>query len=369
MTIPSLSSPLSVLRTPPIAVTPAIADLLGQEAAVAVGVSGGKDSQAAAIAIFEYLDRIGHAGPRILIHADLGMVEWHDSLPVCERLASALGTQLVVVRRKQGGLMERWESRWHSNVWRYEDLRTVTLVPCWSTPAMRFCTSELKTSKIQGELARSFKGRQIISVVGVRREESRQRARAAVADRNPRNGIWTWRPILDWHEEEVFRSINTRDIEPHPAYRQFGMTRVSCRFCIMSSLADLQAATCQSEAHDLYRRMVDLECRSTFAFQGARWLGDIAPHLLCRDARERLAAAKDKARRRAEVERRILQPMLYVKGWPTRMLSDAEADLLAEVRCQVSELLCLNARYLDRTAIHRRYAALLATRAVKVGAP
>lgn len=191
MTIPSLSSPLSLLRTPPIAVTPAIAGLLDQQAVVAVGVSGGKDSQASAIATFEYLDRIGHAGPRILIHADLGMVEWQDSLPVCERLASALGTQLVVVRRKQGGLMERWESRWHSNVWRYEDLRTVTLVPCWSTPAMRFCTSELKTSKIQGELARSFKGRQIISVVGVRREESRQRARAAVADRNPRNGIWT----------------------------------------------------------------------------------------------------------------------------------------------------------------------------------
>ncbi|MFT4196992.1 MAG: hypothetical protein QM601_03625, partial [Pseudoxanthomonas sp.] len=97
------SCPASVLRTPPIAVTPAIAGLLGQQAAVAVGVSGGKDSQAAAIATFEYLDRIGHAGPRILIHADLGMVEWEDSLPVCKRLASALGTELVIVRRKQGG--------------------------------------------------------------------------------------------------------------------------------------------------------------------------------------------------------------------------------------------------------------------------
>lgn len=349
-------------RPPAIVITPNIADLLSQHAPVAIGVSGGKDSQAAAMATFEHLDRIGHAGPRLLIHADLGVVEWKDSLPVCEQLASMLGTELVVVRRKQGGLLERWESRWRSNVTRYEDLSTVTLVPCWSTPSMRFCTSELKTTKVHAELMRGFKGRPIISVVGVRREESRRRARAAVADQNPRNGIWTWRPILDWREEEVFDFIDARGVEPHPAYRQFGMTRVSCRFCIMSSLADLRAAACQPETHDLYRQMVDLECRSTFAFQGARWLGDIAPHLLDRDALAALVAAKELARQRIEAERRITPPMLYVKGWPTRMLSDAEADRLADARATVSGLLGLNARYLDRAAIHGRYAELLAAR-------
>ncbi|MBU7589977.1 MAG: hypothetical protein KAF42_12265 [Sphingopyxis terrae] len=50
-------------RSPPIAITPIIAELLRQHAPVAVGVSGGKDSQAAAIATFEHLDRIGHAVP------------------------------------------------------------------------------------------------------------------------------------------------------------------------------------------------------------------------------------------------------------------------------------------------------------------
>lgn len=349
-------------RSPPIAITPIIAELLRRHAPVAVGVSGGKDSQAAAIATFEHLDRIGHAGPRLLIHADLGVVEWKDSLPVCERLAETLDTELVVVRRKQGGLLDRWEGRWRSNVARYENLSTVTLVPCWSTPSMRFCTSELKTTKIHAELLRGFRGMPIISVVGVRRQESRRRACAPVADQNPRNGIWTWRPILEWSEDEVFASIDARGVEPHPAYRQFGMTRVSCRFCIMSSLADLHAAACQPETHDLYRQMVDLECRSTFAFQGARWLGDIAPHLLSHDARAALAVAKDLARQRVEAERRIARPMLYVKGWPTRMLSDGEADLLAQARGTVSNLLGLNARYVDRDAIHGRYAALLDAR-------
>ena len=230
----------------------------------------------AAIATFDYLDRVGHAGPRLLIHADLGIVEWSDSLPICERLAERLGVELIVVRRQQGGLKQRWESRWRANVARYENLSTVTLVPCWSTPAMRFCTSELKTSKIHAALKRDFRGLPIISVTGVRREESHRRARAEIADRNVSSGILTWRPILDWTEAEVFDVLDARGVAPHPADRQLGLSRVSCRFCIMSSLADLRAASCQPETHDLYRRMVDLERRSPFAFQGARWLGDVA---------------------------------------------------------------------------------------------
>jgi 3'-phosphoadenosine 5'-phosphosulfate sulfotransferase (PAPS reductase)/FAD synthetase len=351
---------LSIPPTLPISITPEISGLLAEGAAVAIGVSGGKDSQAAAPATFEHLDRIGHTGPRLLIHADLGSVEWADSFPTCLRLAEHLGVDLVTVRRKQGGLMDRWESRWRSNVARYENLSTVTLVPCWSTPMMRYCTSELKTSKIHAELKRRFPRLPIISVTGIRREESTQRARAAIMDHKPGERIWTWRPILDWTKTEVFASLDAWGIELHPAYRQFGLTRVSCRFCIMSSLADLAAAAAQPETHDLYRHMVGLEARSTFAFQGpARWLGDIAPHLLQPRTRDRPAAAKDKAARRRAAEQRLTRPMLYVKGWPMRMLTDGEADLLAEVRSELSSMLGLRAGYLDRAAIHARYAELL----------
>ena len=353
-------SSVSITRTfPSVSIVPPIVDLLKQDAAVAIGVSGGKDSQAAAMATFECLDRIGHSGPRLLIHADLGSVEWSDSLPPCERLSDRLGAELIVVRRKQGGLMDRWESRWRSNVARYENLSTVTLVPCWSTPAMRFCTSEMKTSKIHGELKRRFSRLPIVSVTGARREESPQRARAEIFDHKPGERIWIWRPILEWSEAEVFSSLDFWGIEPHPAYRRFGLTRVSCRFCIMSSLPDLVAAAAQPEAHDLYRQMVGLECRSKFAFQSSRWLGDIAPQLLQPRMRDRLAMAKDRADRRREAERRLTKPMLYVKGWPTRMLSDGEADLLAEVRSEVSAMLGFRACYRDRASIHARYAELL----------
>lgn len=74
-----------------VATTPEIDGLLNRNAVVAIGVSGGKDSVAVALAVGRHLDDIGHTGPRLLIHSDLGRVEWADSLPACERLAAKMG--------------------------------------------------------------------------------------------------------------------------------------------------------------------------------------------------------------------------------------------------------------------------------------
>ena len=64
-------------------VTPEITSALEVGAAVAIGVSGGKDSAATALATIDYLEDAGHRGPRVLIHSDLGRVEWRQSLPAC----------------------------------------------------------------------------------------------------------------------------------------------------------------------------------------------------------------------------------------------------------------------------------------------
>lgn len=350
-----------------LATAPAVDALIATGAPVAIGVSGGKDSQAAALAVAEHLDRRRHDGPRLLVHADLGSVEWAESLPACRMLAQHLATELVVLHREQGGLMERWESRWQSSVTRYQNLSTVTLVPCWSTPKMRFCTSEMKTHPIMAMLKRRFPGRTVINVTGIRREESRSRARSTVTEQSSDGRIRTWRPILDWSEIDVFSAIARHGMNPHPAYRHFFMNRVSCRFCIMSSFSDLIAAARQPQTHDLYRRMVSLEIRSSFAFQGARWLGDVAPDLLSSGQRDQLALSKFTARRRMNAERRITPAMLYVKGWPTRMLTDAEADNLAGVRREVSALFGFTSRCLDRDGVHARYAELLVERARRTG--
>lgn len=345
-----------------LSITPAIESLIATGSPVAIGVSGGKDSQASALAVCDYLDRVGYAGPRLLVHSDLGSVEWMDSHAVCQDLADHLGLELVVLRRDKGGLMERWEARWRSSIARYRDLSTVTLVPCWSTPSLRFCTSEMKTHPITAMLRRRFPGEVVINVTGIRRDESRRRAKSAIAEMDRGGRLWNWRPILDWSADDVFASIARHGLQPHPAYFEFGMSRVSCRFCIMSSLADLVAAAARPEAHDLYRRMVLLEIASSFAFQGGRWLGDIAPHLLNNIQRRALVHAKDMAARRMTAESRITPAMLYVRGWPTRMLTNVEADTLASVRREVTALFGFKSRCLDRDSVHERYARLLAAK-------
>lgn len=351
-----------------LALDPSISDLLTKNAPVAIGVSGGKDSQAAAIATVRHLAEIGHSGPVVLIHSDLGVVEWKQSLPVCERLADALDIELIVVRRKSGDLMDRWESRWASSRARYENLETVTLVPCWSTPAMRFCTSELKTHIITSELKRRFKGQQIINVTGVRREESASRAKGTVASVDADGKIWSWRPLSDWTVADVLATIANAGMEPHKAYTQFGMSRVSCMFCIMSNLADLEAAAAQFEAEGIYRRMVALEAASTFAFQGSRWLGDVRPDKLEPVALGEFRLAKDRAARRMEIERRITKEMRYVAGWPTRMLTDSEAAILANVRNEMSQMLGFNSKYLSMDTIHGRYTELMEAKHARAAA-
>ena len=67
-----------------IAVTSEVGTALSRHCPVAAGVSGGKDSSAVAISIYEYLDAIGHSGPRLLVHCDLRKTEWAASLPVCD---------------------------------------------------------------------------------------------------------------------------------------------------------------------------------------------------------------------------------------------------------------------------------------------
>lgn len=356
----------AALRVRQATMTPEIRELILADSPVAIGVSGGKDSCAVAFATVEALDQLGHTGPRILIHSDLGMVEWKDSLPTCERLADALGLELVVVRRAAGGMMERWRTRWKNNVQRYVDLSCVKLILPWSTPSMRFCTSELKTAVICADLVKRFPGQTILSVIGIRADESAGRAKAPIAKPNPRltnkthrTTGYDWNAILDWSLHDVLEHLRERDFPLHEAYTRYGASRVSCAFCMMSARGDLVAAAACEDNHGLYREMVALEVESTFAFQSQGWLGDIAPHLLTSDLRDGLAQAKERAAIREAAEARIPEHLLYTKGWPTCIPTLDEASLLASVRRDVAEAVGLTVEHTRPLAILERYEELM----------
>ena len=355
----SRRSPLAVARAAE------IDSLLAQDAVVAIGVSGGKDSSAVALRMAAYLDEIGHRGPRVLIHSDLGSVEWSDSLPTCERLATRLGMELMVVRRKGGGLMERWEQRWRDNVGRYARLDCVRLILPWSTPRARFCTSEGKAQPIASALRKRWPSGPIISVLGIRAAESAPRARMPVAGPDVRltrakgAGV-VWRAIHHWTTPDVFRYLAEVGETLHEAYTTYGSSRLSCTFCIMGSDSDLAAAArCEANA-GIYRRMVALESRSSFAFQGQRWLADVVPHLLAGAAREASARARIVARLRVRAEERIPPDLLFQSGWPVRAPTMAEAQVLAEVRSEVADLCQLEGiGYTSAAAVVSRFEELI----------
>lgn len=366
-------SPSNFSASPPaskrwdLAVPEEIRALLASGAPVGVGVSGGKDSQAVALRVYEHLDNIGHTGPRLLIHSDLGRIEWRDSLPVCERLARRLDTELVVVRRGAGDLIDRFETRWENNLRRYLELSSVKLILPWATPGMRFCTSELKSQILSRALLAKFPGQQIVSVTGIRAQESPARAKTPVAApqaRLSRKGIvgWDWRPIHQWSTEDVFSYIGARGETLHAAYVTYGSSRVSCSFCIMSSLADMKASARCPANIEAYRLLVGLECRSTFAFQGSRWLGDIATELLTLEMRDELAVAKQRAQRRITAEQRLPRCLLFVAGWPQGPLSLEEARLLGDVRREVCEAIGVPSTFIDPKEIAGRYEELISLR-------
>lgn len=89
------------------------------------------------------------------------------------------------------------------------------------------------------------------------------------------------------------------------------------------------------------------------------------PDLLPGDLRAALAAAKEKAARRHALEATLDKAILFEKGWPVRMLTDAEADSLADVRTKIADMIDIDAAYLDRDSIHGRYAELIAEREEK----
>lgn len=369
--------PLVQLRTRPpgradrgVALTPELTRLIAAGSPVAIGVSGGKDSCAAALATIAHLNAVGHTGPRLLVHADLGRVEWDDSLPTCERLAAATGAELITVRRPQGDMMDRWLQRWRDNCERYAKMKIVKLLLPWSTPDMRFCTSEMKIAPICRELKLRFPGQVIINADGVRRAESKKRKEKPIANKetglaHPKNGTSGvhWRPIIEYSDGDVFALCAAHGFEMHEGYTRWEMDRISCVFCIMQSIGDMANSIRNPRHHPLYREMVQLEVISGYAFQGSRWLGDLAPELLSEEMRIGLASAKAKAAAREAIESEIPEHLLYVEGWPTVMPTMEEAVLLCRVRREIARIMSLEIGYTTPEELLARYAELMALNA------
>lgn len=354
----------------PIALDPMIdAALAGEDPAYVVfNLSGGKDCGAASAQTMRYLDGIGHPRDRrFAIHADLGRAEWQSTPEQVEAQANALGLKLVVVRANAGDLVDRFEDRWSRGIADYADLRLYNLRGPWSSPSLKFCQSEKKIQVMGPHLAKALRGKTIINVVGIRREESTGRQKAEVAKLDTRFAkpgnkhgtvMMLWHPYVEHLVDEVFE-VNRRYGIPLAEGYGLGSTRWSCAFCIMGSANDLTVSARVEGNHWLYRHYVSMECASTFSFQPNRWLGDVMPDLLSPGLAADLAKAKGLALERRAIELALPARHRFVKGWPLFVPTLEEAEQIAAGRKIILGHHGLDDAYHSAQLVRDRFAQLL----------
>lgn len=358
-----------------IAIDARISDAVRRKAWFVFNLSGGKDSTATSHAAIACLDRLGHPrARRIAVHADLGKAEWRSTPSFVEGIAERLGLPLLILRRRTGDMVDRWEQRFASGKSRYEALSTYNLIGPWSSASLRFCTSELKIQVIGPELARCYKGETIVSVIGLRRDESRNRRTTPVSRPDERfakagNAAGTrmisWHPGVDWSVTDVFAYHERHNLALHEAYCRYQSTRLSCAFCVLASAHDLQAATRATDNLDLFLHLVAMEADSTFSFQPQRWLADAAPHLLPLSLAADVEHAKRDAAERRRIERAMPPGLRFVKGWPPRLPTLPEAAMIAAARAPILARHDLEDRYPDAPAVQRRFAELVQARTIR----
>lgn len=219
-----------------------INEMIDRNALFVVSHSGGKDSQAMMV----HLVNAGvPAEQMVVIHADLGNVEWGGAKDIARANAEAAGVPFIVATARRGLLQmvtERFERR--------------PEVPSWPSSSTRQCTSDLKRGPIAREARRYAKANGfnlVVNCMGFRSEESPARAKrpvlAEVKSNTTKTREWfDFLPILDWDVQKVFQTIADDGQNPHEAYGARlvagrwvteGNDRLSCVFCIMASAKDI----------------------------------------------------------------------------------------------------------------------------------
>lgn len=210
---------------------------------IEVSSSAGKDSLASISYVVDLARAAGVIDRVVVVHSDLGRVEWKRTREIAIAQAEHFGVRWMVVSRAQGDLLALARHYGH-----------------WPRPSSRWCTAMLKRGQILRaltQLADEARGKRahddgrpvrVLNCIGLRAEESPSRRRQKNFRRDPRSSgkgerkvVDIWLPIQDLTEAEVWTRCHASGAPIHPAYA-LGMPRLSCVFCIFAPEAALQLA-------------------------------------------------------------------------------------------------------------------------------
>lgn len=176
-----------------------------------VSVSGGKDSTATLLTMRE------SGIPHRAVFADTGWEapETYEYLATLERILGITIDRVGV----PGGMRAKIRER-----------------AGFPARMQRWCTRELKVEPLRAYHDRiaAETGRDTVSVVGIRAEESDDRAKMPVFGFDDRWGGYVWRPLLTASVGVVLDAHHRAGVPVNPLYRR-GHSRVGCWPCIYAS--------------------------------------------------------------------------------------------------------------------------------------
>jgi 3'-phosphoadenosine 5'-phosphosulfate sulfotransferase (PAPS reductase)/FAD synthetase len=240
-----------------------------------------QDSQASLDVVATAARQAGVLNRVVVVYADLGDAEWDGVPELAAEHAAHYGLRFELARRERDGhtetILDRVQQRGK-----------------WPDAARRWCTSDHKRGPIRTVMTRLVSELRhaghivdrpvhLLNVMGFRAEESTARRRrnpyaANPATSNGRRRVDDWYPIHDWTATQVWERIAAAGTRSHPAYSS-GMSRLSCRFCVLSSRADLVCSARLNPA--LADRYAEVERRI-----GHRFRADLSMAEVIADARD-----------------------------------------------------------------------------------
>lgn len=256
---------------------------------IIVNSSAGKDSQAMLHEVVHHATELGILDRVVVVHADLGRVEWKGTRELAEEQAKFYGVRFIVVKRKQGDMLDHVRARaeklrrdgklqssgepavaWPSSTARYctshhkenQVAQVITKLvdetrssaSPWPSSTARYCTSDHKRGQVATAITALSRERpaidgrrvRVLNCMGLRAAESSARSKKLPfqLNANQTNGkriVHTYLPIFGWSVAKVWETIKASGCPSHYAY-ELGMPRLSCCFCIFAPKAALMLA-------------------------------------------------------------------------------------------------------------------------------